>query len=101
DASVKLGDMVEVYAFGGKPVSYYYDIDDDTVFGGGINVKVMETTKIGAEYVRLDVTDIEDDYTKLRVDQAIPNGNVVLEYTLLNDAATVNAEGVYEVAATG
>ncbi|QAR34014.1 hypothetical protein EP073_11540 [Geovibrio thiophilus] len=101
DASVKLGEMVEVYAFGGKPVSYYYDVDDDTLFGGGINVKVMEQTKIGAEYVRLDVTDIDDDYTKFRLDQAIPNGNLVLAYTLLNDAATVNAEGTYEIVSTG
>jgi hypothetical protein len=101
DAEVKLTDAVSVYAFGGKPVSYYYDIDDDNLFGGGININVLSNTKIGAEYVRLDVTDIEDDYTKLRIDQMIPNGNIVLEYTQLNDAATVNADVTYEVVQTG
>jgi hypothetical protein len=101
DATVKVTDMISVYAFGGKPVSYYYDLDEDRVYGGGINVNLMERTKVSAEYARLDVSDIDDDYSKFRIDQSIPNGNVAVSYTLLNDAGTVNLDGTYEIVATG
>jgi len=101
DATVKVNDKVDVYAFGGKPVSYYYDIDGDRVYGGGITVNPTDTLKIGGEYTYLDVTDIEDDYTKVRIDKIFSSGAVAISYDALNSAETLNLDGSYEIVATG
>lgn len=97
DATVKLADAVSVYVYGGKPVSFYYGTGGDNLVGAGIKVKAAERTKLGAEYVRLHVRGDDNDYTKLRIDQAIPNGNIALAYSMLDDAGTVNADVAYEI----
>jgi len=96
DLTVQAGDHVTMYAFGGKPVSYYYDLDDDRVYGGG-GVLEFQNTKVRAEYTRLDIEDIEDDYSKFRIDQTLPKGVVSLMYTLLDGMDTVNADFTYEL----
>jgi hypothetical protein len=101
DVTVKPHEMVEVYAFAGRPVSYYYDLDEDNLYGLGIALNYQERTKLSAEYVRLDVEDMDDDYTKAKFIQIIPNGTVMLGYTVLNDAATVDADLNYEIVKTG
>lgn len=101
DAQVKLNDMVSVYAYGGKPVSFYYDTSHYYLMGGGVTVKATDSTKLGAEYVRLHNHGHDNDYTKLRVDQAIPNGNLALSYTMLDDDGTLNADVAYEIVNTG
>ncbi|QEM67672.1 hypothetical protein FO488_05570 [Geobacter sp. FeAm09] len=100
DATVKLGDAVSAYVYGGKPVSFYYHTGGDTLVGGGVTVKAARHTSLGAEYVRLHVKGDNNDYTKLRIDQGIPNGTIALAYTMLDDAGTVNADVAYEIAAT-
>jgi hypothetical protein len=101
DVKVKLHDTVSVYLFGGKPVSYYYNTNKDDLFGGGLTAKLTDRTKLGVEYVRLHARDVSNDYTKLRIDQAIPNGNIAVAYTMLDDAGTVNADVTYEIVSTG
>ena len=101
DIKVKLNDTISLYAFGGKPVSYYYSTNKDDLFGGGLTAKLYERTKLGAEYVRLNIKGNNDDYTKLRIDQAIPNGNLALAYTRLDRASTINADFAYEIVSTG
>ncbi|WP_277657327.1 hypothetical protein [Seleniivibrio woodruffii] len=102
DATFSVTDIVSVYAFGGMPVSYYYDLDSkDHIYGGGVSLNYRDSTKVGAEYAYLDVQDINDDYTKLSVVQSIPHGTVVLGYSHLNDAGTFNANADFEIVKTG
>ncbi|WP_022849611.1 hypothetical protein [Limisalsivibrio acetivorans] len=100
DASVTVMEKVEVYAFGGKPVSYYYDIEDDRVYGGGVKVTPLDGTTVAVEYANLDVSDIEDDYARARLTQLIPNGNISVEYEALDESKTLSADATYEIAAT-
>jgi hypothetical protein len=100
DFTVSLGDKVDVYGFGGMPVSYYYDTDDDFFYGGGVKVQATETTKISGEYIRLDVEDLDDDYTKARLDQSVPYGNIAVEYTNLNSASEYLLVGNFEIPTT-
>ena len=101
DATYNVTDMVKVYAFGGMPVSYYYDVDSkDHVYGGGVSLNYKDSTKVGAEYAYLDVQDINDDYSKVSIVQSIPHGTVVLGYSHLNDAGTFNANADFEIAKT-
>jgi len=100
DFTVNIGDKVEVYGFGGMPVSYYIDTDDDSFYGGGVKIQATATTKITGEYIYLDVEDLEDDYTKARIDQSIPFGNVALEYTNLNSTSEYLAVGNFEIPQT-
>lgn len=101
DAGVVINDVASVYAFGGMPVSYYYDLDDASVYGGGAYVKLSENTKVQAEYTQIDNGDYTDNYTKVRVVQVIPGGSILLGYELLNDAGTYSADLDYAVAPTG
>lgn len=101
DATVKLGDSVSVYAFGGRPVSYFYDLDGDSLEGVGLSGNYMQKTKLDAEYIHLDVQDLTDNYSKIRLAQLFNGGSVVLGYTNLNSADTVNADADYEIASTG
>ena len=101
DLKVKLNDTISVYAFGGVPVSYYYNTSNDNLLGGGLTAKLTDRTKLGVEYVRLHVKKENNDYTKVRIDQAIPNGNVALAYTILDDAGTINGDVTYEIVSTG
>lgn len=101
DVTAKINDMFSVYAYGGRPVSYYYDLDSDSVVGGGAVFNYKGRTKVEAEYASLDVQDIDDDYSKFRVVQFIPGGSLVAGYTVLNDAGTVNLDFDYEFAKTG
>jgi hypothetical protein len=101
DANIKVTDMINVYAFGGKPVSYYYDLNDASVFGGGVAVNYQDRTKITAEYSRLDIEDIDDDYSMFRLVQFIPNGSILLDYSILNDTGTLEGNIDYEMVTTG
>jgi hypothetical protein len=101
DAAVDLNDSITVYAFGGKPVSYYYDIGSSRVYGGGVNITPVDSLKIGAEYTFLDVENIEDDYTKLRIDKYFSNGNIAVSYDVLDSADTLNIDMNYEIASSG
>jgi len=101
DVTAKITDMFSVYAYGGRPVSYYSDLDSDSVVGGGAVFNYKGRTKVEGEYTHLDVQDIDDDYSKLRFVQFIPGGSFVAGYTVLNDAGTVNLDLDYEFAKTG
>lgn len=101
DATVKVADMLSIYAYGGRPVSYYYDLDGDSVYGAGAVLNYKGKTKLEGEYSRIDVQDLEDDYYRVRFTQMIPNGYVMVGYTDLNDAGTVNVDFDYEFAKTG
>ena len=101
DASVNIKDVAGVYAFGGMPVSYYYDLDDASVYGAGAFVKLGPDTKVQAEFTKIDTGDFEDDYTKARLVQLIPGGSILLGFERLNDSNTYSADLDYSVAATG
>lgn len=101
DVAVKVTDKVDVYAFAGKPVSYYYDLDGDRVYGGGVTVSPADGLKIGAEYSYLDVEDIENDYTIVRVDKTFRNGTLSVCYDALESAETLNVDAAYEIESTG
>lgn len=101
DASIKLTDSVSVYVYGGRPVSFYYPTGRDNLVGGGVTVKATEKTTLGGEYTRLYTQGINSDYGKLRIDQAIPNGNIALAYTNLDNASALNADVAYELTSAG
>ena len=100
DAQYKLSEAISLYAYGGKPVSYYYTSGSDNLFGGGLKLKAGDTTTLGAEYARLHIKASENDYTKLRIDQIIPHGSAALTYTLLDKSSAVNADVNYEIPAS-
>ncbi|WP_211204084.1 hypothetical protein [Denitrovibrio acetiphilus] len=100
DLTVNAGKNFKVYAFGGLPVSYYYDFDNASVYGVGAQGAFAENTRIQAEYTAMDIDDIDDDYTQIRLIQAIPNGSVMLGFSTLNDAATYSADIDYQIPAT-
>jgi hypothetical protein len=101
DAAVNIKDVAGLYAFGGQPVSYYYDLDDASVYGAGGFVKLGEDTRLQAEFTKIDTGDFEDDYTKARLVQLIPGGSVILGFERLNDSNTYSADIDYSIAATG
>jgi len=101
DATVKLADAVSVYAYGGRPVSFYYHTGEDNLAGGGITVKAAKKTTLGGEYTRLHTQGVSSDYGKLRIDQAIPSGNVALAYTNLDNASALNVDVGYELTSFG
>lgn len=101
DATVKLNDAVSAYIYGGRPVSFYYRTGNDNLVGGGITVKATKKTTLGGEYTRLYTQGISSDYGKLRINQAIPNGNIALAYTNLDNASALNADVAYELASVG
>lgn len=97
NAQYKLNEAASFYVYGGKPVSFYYRPDSDYLFGGGVKVKAGDRTTLGAEYARLNVKDLESDYTKFRIDQLIPHGSAALLVTLLDKSSSVNADINYEI----
>lgn len=101
DATVKLTDTVSAYAYGGRPVSFFYSTGHDNLVGGGITVKAAKKTTVGGEYTRLYTQGVSSDYGKFRIDQAIPSGTVALAYTNLNNASAINADIVYELTTAG
>ncbi|ADD66999.1 hypothetical protein Dacet_0195 [Denitrovibrio acetiphilus DSM 12809] len=101
DAQVNVTDNFSVYAFGGLPVSYFYDLEDSYVAGAGFSYKYMDNTIFRGEYSYAEVDDIDDDHTQLEFVQLIPNGSVMLGYELLNDADTYSADLDYQISSTG
>jgi hypothetical protein len=101
DAQVNVTDNFSVYAFGGLPVSYFYDLDDSYVSGAGFSYKYMGNTIFRGEYSYTEVDDIDDDYTQLQLVQLIPGGSVMLGYQLLNDADSYSADVDYHIGVTG
>ncbi|WP_277657312.1 hypothetical protein [Seleniivibrio woodruffii] len=101
DASVRLSDSFSVYAFGGAPVSYYYDRDSDSIYGAGFSAAYGSKVSFGAEYAKIDAEDIDDNYAKLRLTGTVKGGYVVVEYTDLNNSGTFSASADYEIAKTG
>jgi hypothetical protein len=100
DLTVNVGEYLDIYAYGGLPVSYFYDLDDSSLYGIGGVARLGENTKVKAEYTSMDIQDIEDDYTEVRLIQIIPGGNVMLGYKNLNDSDTFSADVDYGIAAT-
>ena len=101
DGTVKLNDAVSLYAYGGKPVSFYYHTAHDIIMGGGVTVKAAPKTTLGGEYTRLRTKGVDSDYGKVRIDQAIASGNVALVYTNLDNASALNADVAYEFVSAG
>jgi hypothetical protein len=101
DATVKLSDQVSAYVYGGRPVSFYYRTGNDYLTGGGVSVKAAQKTTIGGEYTRFYTQSVTSDYGKLRINQDIPNGNVALVYSNLDNANMLNADIAYELKDTG
>lgn len=101
EAAVSINDAVEVYAFGGLPVSYYYDLEESSVYGAGASVKLAEDTKLQVEYARIENDEFEDNYTQVRLIQIIPGGSILLGYELLNDSSSYSTDIDFTVPATG
>jgi len=101
DFTANLGNKLDIYGFAGRPVSYYIDTDNDFFYGGGLNFQATNTTNISAEYIKLDVEELDDDYTKARLEQSVPYGNIAFEYTNLNSASEYLLVGNFEVPQTG
>lgn len=101
DATIKLNDALSIYAYGGKPTSYYYSTANDVIMGGGFALQAAKQTRLGGEYSHFRSQRVDSDYGKLRIDQAIPNGNVALAYTNLDNASALNADVTYELTTTG
>jgi len=95
DVNVKmLDEKLSVSAFGGRPVSYYYDTDDDMVYGAGVELKPYETITIRGVYTYLDVTDDETDLVKIRGDLQKGNVSGYAEY------GSADSNGYYKVGGT-
>ena len=101
DLALKLGDKATLYAYGGKPVSYYYHTGHDVVLGGGGDYRVAPRTKASAEYTRLRTKGVDSDYAKLRLDHSFSGGSGALGAVMMDDALGLNAELGYELVKTG
>jgi len=94
-------DKVKVYAFGGAPVSYFYDWNEDYIYGGGIEATPISGTKIAAEYVRLDVEGLKDNLFNIRLDRDITKGmHFYGIYTSLNSKSAFEGGILYRMEKT-
>jgi len=101
DVSYKINDMVSVYGFGGKPVSYFEDRNaEDKIFGAGTSIR-YHNTKLEGEYAYIKTEGIDDDYGKIKVTQLIDGGFVDVMYTNLSGSNTINGDVDYEFKKTG
>lgn len=101
DAGINIMDAATVYAYGGKPVSYFYDLDDASVYGAGGTFNLTEDSRIQVEYTSVDTGEFEDEMTQVRFVQVIPRGTVMVGYESLNDADTYSADIDYSIEKTG
>jgi hypothetical protein len=100
DATVALTDRISAYAFGGAPVSYFFDSGSDRLFGGGVSAKLFNKTVLRLEYQSIDVDDEDDQIVAVRLDQAISLGGFYGEYRNIDSSNLVEVGGNLKLAAT-
>lgn len=99
-ASYSYDDVLDVYAYGGMTVSYYYENDNDYLYGGGVNLKPMENTSIQVEGNRLEVEDMGDNMLSAKISQQLPFGYAYVKYDHINDVDLFEAVGNFRIEQT-
>jgi len=100
DATVALTDKISAYAFGGAPVSFYFDSDSDRLFGGGVSAKLLDKTVLRLEYQSIDVDDEDDQIVAVRLDHTARLGSVYGEYRNIDSSNLIEVGGSLPIAAT-
>ena len=95
DADVSFADeRLKLFAYGGHPVSFYVDNDDNSLYGGGIELKPFEKLKLRAAYTSLDIFDEDTDFAMVRADLFLDLGSLYGEYS------SVDNSGYYKIGGT-
>ena len=99
-ATYSYKEYFDVYAYGGMSVSYYYENDEDYLYGGGVNLKPLEGTSIQIEANKLEVEDMGDDLISAKISQEFPIGSIYVKYDHFNQADLVEASGIIRISQT-
>jgi len=95
-----LDDKLTLSAFGGVPVSYYYDTNEDMVYGAGAELKPFEAVTIRGVYTYLDVTEEKTDLVKIRGDLHKDNISGYAEYGSADSNGYYKVGGTYRIPST-
>ena len=98
-------DKLRVFAFAGRPVSFFLDTEDDWVYGAGLDLAFFAATHLRADYLGMSIEDVKDDAFAARVDQGFVagplDGNVYAEYRYLDGPSQIELAATGKVASTG
>ncbi|MGE4268437.1 MAG: hypothetical protein AB7F25_13470 [Deferribacterales bacterium] len=90
-----LDNKVKLFAFGGRPVSFYVDTDDDSVYGGGFELAPVNNLKLRGVFSGLDISDDKKDLQKVRADYSLNGSSVYGEYGQVDSDGYYKLGGVY------
>jgi len=101
DADISFADeRVKLFAYGGRPVSFYVDNDDNSLYGGGVELKPLENLKLRAAYTSLDIFDEDTDFAMVRADLFLDMGSLYGEYSSVDDSAYYKVGGIARISKT-
>ena len=95
-----LDDKAAIFAFGGRPVSFYIDTDDDSMYGAGVELQPSDLLKLKALYTDIDAQDEQYGLYKLRADLTYNGGNAYGEYASVDGDAYYKVGGIYTISKT-